>query len=385
MARISDRDNRRLIVRVKEVVDIKRFLGVWAGGILKCLSFPSTSDLLVGDPVLVTRIAASTEYFRLGPVCDDLPYGVIIIWSGTIAEIPINWALCDRAYGTGTPRLTARFPVGAGLTYLITDQGGTTTHNLNHSHAVTNTNSSLASSSHSHTMPATTSGGATPLTVGLVTDGGSMSQDHNHSVGPTTASGGSHTHVWLVPSNTSSFTGTFENRPVYRALVYMMHLGGDADFPIGSIHGWSGALGSVPSGYALCDGAGGTVDLSDYFVVCEGGGYAHNTTGGSNSKNMSHQHAGTTSGAWRAASESPIHGHTGGGTSGTTTPPNSPGGTPPPNWEIGPDLHNHIYSITGQTGYSGHFHDTAGNVMAAPPPVENRPLYYTLAFIQRMF
>lgn len=374
-------DEARKLLQVTAILDAERFRGAWRGQHYECRALPGTGGMAVGDEVICHVLPDNTQLIYIAG-CDSLPYGVIVIFSGTVAQVPANWAYCDRAYGTGTPRLVIRMPVGAGSAYDVADQGGTPTHNLNHSHGVTNANSSLAASTHSHTMPATTSGGASPLTVALITDGGSLSQDHNHSVGPTTAAGGSHTHVWNIPSNTTSFSGTFDNRPVYRALVYMMHLGGDSDFPIGSIHGWSGALGSLPSGYALCDGAGGTVDLSDYFVICEGGTYGHNTTGGSNNKDMSHQHAGTTSGGWRAATESPIHGHTGGGTSTNTTPPNSTGGAA--GWEMGPDPHTHPYTITGQSGYAGHTHDTAGNVMIGLGVTENRPKYYTLAFIQRM-
>lgn len=40
-----------------------------------------------------------------------IPTGVIVMWSGLIAEIPDGWALCDG--GNGTPDLRDRFVVGA--------------------------------------------------------------------------------------------------------------------------------------------------------------------------------------------------------------------------------------------------------------------------------
>ena len=43
---------------------------------------------------------------------DNFPVGGIIMWSGSIASIPIKWALCDGA--NGTPDLRNRFIVGAG-------------------------------------------------------------------------------------------------------------------------------------------------------------------------------------------------------------------------------------------------------------------------------
>lgn len=42
-----------------------------------------------------------------------IPVGGIIMWSGTIANIPIGWALCDGNTTNGTPDLRNRFIVGA--------------------------------------------------------------------------------------------------------------------------------------------------------------------------------------------------------------------------------------------------------------------------------
>lgn len=44
---------------------------------------------------------------------------------------------------------------------------------------------------------------------------------------------------------------------------------------------WSGSLGAIPSGWALCDGTNGTPDLRDRFVVGAGNLYARNAVGGS--------------------------------------------------------------------------------------------------------
>ena len=52
--------------------------------------------------------------------------------------------------------------------------------------------------------------------------------------------------------------------------------------PAGIITIWSGSTASVPSGWALCDGANGTPDLRDRFIVGAGSAYAVGATGGSN-------------------------------------------------------------------------------------------------------
>ncbi len=52
--------------------------------------------------------------------------------------------------------------------------------------------------------------------------------------------------------------------------------------PTGLIIMWYGSIVSIPSGWHLCDGTGGTIDLRDKFVVGAGGTYSVGDTGGSN-------------------------------------------------------------------------------------------------------
>jgi microcystin-dependent protein len=71
---------------------------------------------------------------------------------------------------------------------------------------------------------------------------------------------------------------------------------GDA-FVTGMIMLWSGSTESVPSGWALCNGANGTPDLRNRFVVGAGSTYEADTTGGSADATLpSHTHTGTTDG-----------------------------------------------------------------------------------------
>ena len=50
--------------------------------------------------------------------------------------------------------------------------------------------------------------------------------------------------------------------------------------PAGIITLWSGAIGSIPSGWNLCDGTNGTPDLRDRFIVGAGNNYAVAAIGG---------------------------------------------------------------------------------------------------------
>lgn len=57
--------------------------------------------------------------------------------------------------------------------------------------------------------------------------------------------------------------------------------------PTGVITMWYGSTSNVPAGWALCNGANGTPDLRDKFVVGAGGSYSPSGTGGSASATVS--------------------------------------------------------------------------------------------------
>lgn len=50
--------------------------------------------------------------------------------------------------------------------------------------------------------------------------------------------------------------------------------------PVGIITLWYGSIGSIPSGWVLCNGANGTPDLRNKFLVGAGSTYAVDETGG---------------------------------------------------------------------------------------------------------
>jgi hypothetical protein len=65
--------------------------------------------------------------------------------------------------------------------------------------------------------------------------------------------------------------------------------------PSGMIMIWSGSVGSVPSGWVLCNGSNSTPDLRDKFIVGAGSTYAVAGTGGSaNAVVVSHTHTATS-------------------------------------------------------------------------------------------
>jgi hypothetical protein len=67
--------------------------------------------------------------------------------------------------------------------------------------------------------------------------------------------------------------------------------------PAGMIMIWSGSVGSIPTGWVLCNGSNSTPDLRDKFVIGAGTSYAVGGTGGSkDAVVVSHTHTATDSG-----------------------------------------------------------------------------------------
>jgi hypothetical protein len=105
-----------------------------------------TSPTLTGNPVAPTqeRNDNSTKLATTAFVHSVLPNGAIIMWSGSVSNIPDGWSLCDGT--VGTPDLRNKFIIGAGsgLGYLspATTGGsqsasGATTSAGGHSHGIT--------------------------------------------------------------------------------------------------------------------------------------------------------------------------------------------------------------------------------------------------------
>lgn len=137
--------------------------------------------------------------------------------------------------------------------------------------------------------------------------------------------------------------------------------------PSGVIVMWSGSIATVPAGWQPCDGANGTPDLRDRFVVGAGASYAVGSSGGASqvalttSQLPAHTHSATVSQhPGFEHSRTDRHGADGSGGlyygMGTIYYDN--------NRNIGP--HTHTVTIDNAGGNQAH---------------ENRPPYYAVAFI----
>jgi hypothetical protein len=166
---------------------------------------------------------------------------------------------------------TGRFIKGAAAA----GDGGTTAASTLDSHVHT-----VASHSHlgtAHTHPAGTSGSA--ASTNTVTSGANAvlnATTHAHTVNVASSATAD------LANNTSAASGATSlgsNEPPFRNVRIRQNTSGAASFPVGLICAWRRSLGSIPSGWALCDGTAGTPDLRA--VYPKGATTAIGTTGGS--------------------------------------------------------------------------------------------------------
>lgn len=137
-------------------------------------------------------------------------------------------------------------------------------------------------------------------------------------------------------------------------------------FTAGMIMLWSGTIATIPSGWVLCNGANGTPDLRDRFVVGAGSTYAVTSTGGSaDAIVVSHTHTASSS------VSDPGHNHT--YTQTTYNGAQNSGQT------------NALGSTTGTTSTSttGISVSTTVNSSGSSGTNANLPPYYALAYIMK--
>ncbi len=193
--------------------------------------FISTNGGTVNNLIVETQLFVKGEAKSLvnNTTFYMVPRGAIIMWSGTLASVPAGWALCDGQYGT--PDLRDKFICG--WTNLV-NPGGTGGQD-----SVTLIAANLPL--HGHTFNATTNDpgghahGAGSYYVqnfdkanNTSINGDSWRYNTGSGDKPvlgTSGTAGAHTHT--VSGTTGNGTGTstsFDNRPVYYKLAFIMKL-----------------------------------------------------------------------------------------------------------------------------------------------------------------
>lgn len=86
-----------------------------------------------------------------------------------------------------------------------------------------------------------------------------------------------YSYKFVVQDSTNNLVATYDNI----AGIITTIPTATPSIPSGCILIWSGSIGSVPSGFLLCDGTNGTPDLRNSFVLGAGNTYAVGQTGGS--------------------------------------------------------------------------------------------------------
>jgi len=196
---------------------------------------------------------------------------------------------------------------------------------------------------------------------------GNFNVNGNLTVGGTTSLSGALTGTTgvfsgAISSVSPTFTGT-PTAPTAAAGTNTTQIATtafvQAVVPTGVIVMWSGSIGSIPSGWLLCNGSSGTPDLRDRFVVGAGTAYAVNATGGSaDAIVVTHTHAITDPGHAHSYTAGSYQDQRGGGSSTTDVQPTT------------------TNTASNTTGISINNAGTSGTNANLPP-------YYALAYIMK--
>lgn len=229
------------------------------------LKAPLASPALTGNPTAPTqstsndstRLATTAFVHNVFDQVEQVPSGVIVMWSGSTSSIPSGWALCDGS--NGTPNLVDRFIIGANEDWSgspdVGDTGGSNTQSKIPNHSHNNGSLSIGSEgSHTHSSGSysANSSGAhdhqsaqkrsqdadrtgtgyilinnldAETTTDPVADYGSTTIDGNHSHSISGNSGGvngSHTHGISGSTGTTGDGSSVDNRPSFYALAFIM-------------------------------------------------------------------------------------------------------------------------------------------------------------------
>jgi microcystin-dependent protein len=172
-----------------------------------------------------------------------------------------------------------------------------------------------------------------------------------------------YSYKFVLQDANSNLIGTYDN---ISGIITQIPATSPA-VPSGCILIWSGSVGSIPSGWTLCNGSNSTPDLRDKFVIGAGNSYAVGATGGTSTVTLTQNNLPNVN--FTTTVTDPGHSHTvyaaagGGGTLG--------GGS-------GIGLPNTQTTSTSFTGIT-----VAVNSGGSSTAISILPPYYALAYIMK--
>lgn len=326
-----------------------------------------------------------------------VPAGIIALWYSTTSTIPSNWAHCNGS--GGTVDLRDRMVVAAGSTYSVGATGGAATSAVLAAHSSHTATQPDAHGSHTMGQPATHS---EALLADALYSGTTAYMPHSHTgaainghsshTGFAVDAHAAHNAVSLLPpyralpfmqnvSTGLTTPKTWTTSEVVKAAHFNTYIRDNLTglyraFPVGAIVNWYSSVASIPTGWALCNGSGGTVDMRDKFAIGAGSTYSPNATGGATSAALS-DHAAHVVTQPTNHSDHIVTQPTASALHGTLT--RSVGTT----YSSG----STIYESNSHSGMSASAHSahafTVTGAHSHASPVTTVPPYYALAFIQR--
>lgn len=169
------------------------------------------------------------DFFRINPLKNIqkaiVPVGAILMWSGSVSQIPKGWALCNGQ--NGTPDLRERFILGyKDDKQPIQSTGGANSFKLSKAQLPAEKLSGTTNSAGSHThgyqdIYFSEAWGNTNVPNNV----GSADSDHDnrgYQMSRTTDSAGAHTHTFQTENLGNG--ADIDNRPAFMVLAYIMFI-----------------------------------------------------------------------------------------------------------------------------------------------------------------
>jgi hypothetical protein len=184
-------------------------------------------------------------------------------------------------------------------------------------------------------------------------------------------------YKFVLKTSAATTLGTYDN--IYGIVGVQTAVG--TTIPTGVITLWYGAIGSVPTGWYLCDGSNGTPDLRDKFVVGAGSTYSVASVGGSTDAIVvSHTHTATST----STVTDPGHVHNILGTSNhyVADGGQGSGGTGTFPFSLGSTSYGSSYIQSATTGVTVATSTTNASAGVSGTNA-NLPPYYALAYIMK--